>query len=691
MLIPYLTLFFILGVLIYFSGSIILISAALTALFLIFINKRSLIYFLIAFLVLGILVANFKHSNFVKKEELLRNNNIFDGYIAEKNSDSYLIVNYKENYKILLYTTKEFSPGDYIKIYSKFEPIQTYKKKNYYSRGIIGKIKENENFTIINKKTVLSSLVKIKYFLINRLTLIDKKAGGLIAAILFGYTSNMKEEYKIFNDLGLSHFLAVSGFNLGIIFLFFNRIFECFGANLRKILSLIICFIFILISSLEPSVLRAFIMIAFVSLSKIVKRPSLGLNNLFIAALLMLLFNPYLIFNRGFIFSYLATFSILILGHYIKNANNDISAALSTFLFITPISLIYNGYFSIYSLILNIILSPFIGILTILSFLSSIIFLVFKLDIFLFPPLFFGIKLFEIITKISKYNIQMFFSMNYITLVSYYLLIFINLIKKEYRKFNYILVLFLISSILYNPKNLKVNIINVGQGDSILIETPYKKVILIDTGPSFDDYIAAKEKIVPFIKRKGYNKIDLLIITHPHKDHFSGFYTILNNFNVYNIAAPFNIDNIKSTLLLKGDEVVMDGVVLKVLYPEVLQQKDDKNENAIVLELSFKDFYMLLPSDVDLDNIDLENKDYDIVQLPHHGSIKSFDINTAEKYKFSVAVVSVGKNNFGHPSNLLMEYLYQRGVRIFRTDINGNITIHTDGKKYFIKGDFDDS
>lgn len=56
--------------------------------------------------------------------------------------------------------------------------------------------------------------------MINRLTLIDKKAGGLIAAILFGYTSNMKEEYKIFNDLGLSHFLAVSGFNLGIIFLF---------------------------------------------------------------------------------------------------------------------------------------------------------------------------------------------------------------------------------------------------------------------------------------------------------------------------------------------------------------------------------------------------------------------------------------------------------------------------------------
>lgn len=691
MLIPYLTLFFILGILIYFLGNIILISAALTALFLIFINKRSLTYFLIVFFIFGYMVAYFKHTIFIKKEEYLKNNNVFNGYIAEKNLDSYLIVNDKENYKILFYTTKEFSPGDYITIYSKFEPIPSYKEKNYFSRGIIGKIKENENIIIKDKKTVLLYLVKNKYFLINKLTMIDKKAGGLIAAILFGYTSNLQRDYEIFNDLGLSHFLAVSGFNLGIIFLFFNKLFSCFGANLRKILALFVCFIFVFISSFEPSVLRAFIMIAFVSLSKVLKRPSLGLNNLFIAALLMLIFNPYLIFNKGFIFSYLATFSILLLGGYFKNVINDISAALSTFLFITPLSLIYNGYFSIYSLILNIILSPFIGILTILSFLSSLAFLIFKLDFLLFLPLYFARKLFEMITNINKYNIIVFFCMNYITLVSYYLLIFMNLIIKKYRKLNYILVLVLATSIFYNPKNLTINIINVGQGDSILIETPYKKTILIDTGPSFDNYTAAESKIIPFIKRKGYNKIDLLIITHPHKDHFSGFYNILNNFNVYNVAAPFKIKNIKSILLLKGDEVAVDGVVLKVLYPEVLQQKDDKNENAIVLKLSFKDFYMLLPSDVDLDNIDLEEGVYDIIQLPHHGSIKSFDINTAEKYNFNVAVVSVGRNNFGHPSSLLLEYLYHRGIKIFRTDINGNITIYTNGKKYVVKGDYDDS
>ncbi|MCX7641130.1 MAG: ComEC/Rec2 family competence protein, partial [Elusimicrobiales bacterium] len=603
----------------------------------------------------------------MKKEEFLKSSYVFDGFIAEKNSDSYLIANYKENYKILLYSNKELVPGDYIIIYSKIEPIQVYKKKNYYSRGIIGKIKENKNFLVKDKGSILSYLIKNKYFLIDKLTALDKVAGGFIAAILFGYTSNLQDGYKIFNDLGLSHFLAVSGFNLGIIFLFFNKIFVCFGANLRKILSLIVCFLFGFISSFEPSVLRAFIMFVFVSLSKVLKRPSSGLNNLFIAALLMLIFNPYLIFNKGFIFSYLATFSILLLGSYFKNVNNNnISSALSTFLFITPISLVYNGYFSIYGLILNIILSPFIGILTILSFLSSLAFLVFKLDFLLFPPLYFAKILFEVITNINKYNFFVFLNMNYFTLVTYYLLLLINLIIKKYKKLNYILFLILVTSIFYNPKNLTINIINVGQGDSILIETPNKKTILIDTGPGFDSYVAAEEKIVPFIKRKGYNKIDLLIITHHHKDHFSGFNTILKNFDVYNIAAPFKLVNIKSTLLLKGDEVAVDGVILKVLYPEDFQQKDDKNENAIVLELSFKDFYMVLPSDVDLDNINLEKKNFDIIQLPHHGSIKSFDINTAEKYKFNIAVISVGKNNFGHPSSLLLEYLYGRGIKIFR-------------------------
>ncbi|MCX7904226.1 MAG: DNA internalization-related competence protein ComEC/Rec2 [Caloramator sp.] len=691
MLIPYLTLFFILGILIYFSENIILISAALTALFLIYINKRSLIYFLIAFLMLGFFVAYFKHSNFMKKEEFLKSSYVFDGFILERTLDRYLIVNYKVKYKILLYSNKKLVPGDYIKIYSKIETLESYKKKNYYSRGIIGKIKENENFLAKDKRSILSYLIKNKYFLIDRLTAIDKKAGGFIAAILFGYTSNLQDGYEIFNALGLSHFLAVSGFNLGIIFLFFNKIFVCFGANLRKILSLIVCFLFVFISSFEPSVLRAFIMIVFVSLSKVLKRPSSGFNNLFIAALLMLIFNPYLIFNKGFIFSYLATFSILLLGSYFKNVNNNISSALSTFLFITPISLVYNGYFSIYGLILNIILSPFIGILTILSFLSSLAFLVFKLDFLLFPPLYFAKMLFEVITNVNKYNFFVFFHMNYFTLATYYLLLLINLIIKKYKKLNYILFLILVTSIFYNPKNLTINIINVGQGDSILIETPYKKTILIDTGPSFDSYIAAEEKIAPFIKRKGYNKIDLLIITHPHKDHFSGFNTILKNFDVYNIAAPFELANIKSTLLLKGDEVAVDGVILKVLYPEDFQQKDNKNENAIVLELSFKDFYMLLPSDVDLDNINLEKKNFDIIQLPHHGSIKSFDINTAEKYKFNIAVISVGKNNFGHPSSLLLEYLYGRGIKIFRTDINGNIKIYTNGRKYIVKGDYDDS
>ena len=696
MLIPYMVICFIFGALFYFTKNIILISAVLSALFLTFyLGKRSLALFLAAFFVFGYISSYFQNEATEHKINKLMRFNKVEGYVVDKYNNNVLITNFKENYKILVNLKQaRVGVGDYLIVNSNILLLPNYSKRFYYSKGIIAKA-NIINFKIQERNNIITFLIKNKYRLIEKLLDIDKISGAFLSGILFGYTKNIEDDYyKIFDELGITHILAVSGFNLGIIYLFFNKIFSNFSYILRKILTLCICFIFVFIAAFEASILRAFIMIVFLNIARFLKRPSSSINNLFLAMLLMLIRNIFLIFNGGFIFSFGATLGILLLNSYFKKYNDDISASISTFLFTFPIVLLYRGYFSLLSLMINILISPFVAFLTVASFISTTLYFIFEFDFILYFPLYLGRIFINFLKVIQDYNVLFYFNINYVTLFSYYFLIIINFVfvkLKNKRILNYVLGSILLLSILYKPNNLLISFINVGQGDSIFIETPNRHCILIDTGPSYLDYLAAESKVVPFIKKRGYNKIDLFIITHPHKDHFSGFDYILKNFHVKRVAASFKISNVDFLYLVKGDKILVDNVELDVLYPQNIIYKDDKNENALVLSLKYKDFSMLLPSDADLDNIDLESKVYDIIQLPHHGSINSMGLDTIKNYHFRNAIISVGKNNFGHPSVLLLDYLKDSGIKFYRTDVNGNILISTNGKKYFVKGDWNDS
>jgi len=248
---------------------------------------------------------------------------------------------------------------------------------------------------------------------------------------------------------------------------------------------------------------------------------------------------------------------------------------------------------------------------------------------------------------------------------------------------------------------LKVIVHDIGQGDAIFIETPEKYQILIDGGP--DSSILAKlGKDLPFYDRS----LDLVILTHPHDDHVTGLIDVLKRYDVEQIlytgvshTAP---NYIKWLEIIKDKgvplEIAQSGQIIKlgetselyILYPfEDLTGEKVKNLNntSILCRLIYDSTSFLFTGDAEKEeeqdlidhNIYLKS---DVLKVGHHGSNTSSTENFLKAVSPEIGVISAGKDNrFGHPSDKLLERLENNGIKIYRTDKNGDIEIVSDGRE----------
>lgn len=248
---------------------------------------------------------------------------------------------------------------------------------------------------------------------------------------------------------------------------------------------------------------------------------------------------------------------------------------------------------------------------------------------------------------------------------------------------------------------LEVRFFNIGQGDSIFIETPDKKQVLIDGGP--DKTVLEKlNQTMPFHDRK----IDLIILTHPDADHVTGLVDVLEYYQVGHIlTSGFENDtavyrrwrelidekNIPLTIAQAGQRIVLDeNIVLEILWPEQpLSGIKSANNASVVGRLVYGQSEFLLTGDIEkkIENILLRrnwNLKADVLKVPHHGSKTSSSYNFVKAVNSSIAVILVGENNrYKHPHKDVLERFNQMAV--FRTDINGDITIFTDGNLFEIE------
>lgn len=699
----YLFPFYISGILYYNSKNIFYLCAVLSALFLILLYKKNhIVYFGILLFIFGYTASYIHNQNFNDKFEMIKRLDTLEGYVIEKNDNNYTIKNYKDDYVVLLKVIDKnnIKVCDYIIFTGQIRERYPYKDiamKAYNVNAYISSY--SFEITKTNKKSLILLPIKLKYTIIDKLISIDNKAGAFISGIVFGYDKLIsKEEKENFNNLGISHILAVSGFNIGIIYYFIKHILKNLSAKVRDFVCISVCFIYTFLSGFEPSILRAFLLIVLITAAKIMKRTKDIITFITLAGFIMLTFNSYYIYNAGFLLSFAATYSITILGSKLKDKFKDIRilkdeiiAASSSFIGTFPIVLWYNGYISLITILINVLISPLIAFLTIFSFISVLFYAVIRIDYLLYPILYLGRLFVDLISNINKINIILILgSPNILFIISYYILvlIFLDFIKLNIKRYLIISIatFFMIFSMLYKQPYLKIHFLNVGQGDSIFIETPERYSILIDTGPSYKEYSAARDIVLPYIKRCGYNKIDMLILTHMHSDHAGGLEYIVNNFTVKSIAA-FNDKDIKYNTIkvLKGDKIKVNNLNIDIIYPpEDYNKINYGNEGCLVFNLTYKNFSMLLTADAQKNVMDNIKGYFDVVKIPHHGSIESFSEKFINNSIIKTAIISVGKNNFNHPSDFVISKLKEKDIKVLRTDELGTITIITDGQKYKI-------
>jgi len=257
-------------------------------------------------------------------------------------------------------------------------------------------------------------------------------------------------------------------------------------------------------------------------------------------------------------------------------------------------------------------------------------------------------------------------------------------------------------------KELSVHVLDVGLGDSILVVAPSGKTVLVDAGPT-----AAGKKVVEALKRLGVAQLDYFVATHAHADHVGGATEVFKAMNVgrvYYSGFPVKgtreydaflkaVEEKKVPLERAAPETpaidLGDGALLRVLAPTepFFEAKDlanggnEPNANSVVMRLDYGDFSMLLAADAEEQTerrmvergADFSAK---LLKVSHHGSKYATSADFLKRGGFKSAIISSsGDNRYGLPSQETLDRLKAAGLRLYRTDAQGEITVTTRGQE----------
>lgn len=246
---------------------------------------------------------------------------------------------------------------------------------------------------------------------------------------------------------------------------------------------------------------------------------------------------------------------------------------------------------------------------------------------------------------------------------------------------------------------LQVTFINVGQGDSALIQTPSGKTMLVDAGPP-----DGADAICRLLDNEGISRIDTLVLTHPDADHIGGAEQIIQNYTVAEVltnGSPFDTDiafRLNSLMRQKGMPVrtVTAGQALDLDSKTHLDfwnpgrpQAQTDNENSIVFRMTYGQHSFLFTGDIEgagLTHCTSRAVPTDVLKISHHGSVKGTTPQMLELLAPSITIISVGADNrYGHPHREVRALLKALSGSNYRTDQNGNITLRTDGHRLSVK------
>lgn len=596
----------------------------------------------------------------------------------------------------------------------------------------------------------------------------------IIEAMTIGNQTAIPADVRdIFSKTGTSHILSISGLHVGMVaamaFFFVSLLLKSseyllLKLNITKVsaaAAFVLVLFYALIAGMGVTVLRSALMALIFLLALLFGRQRDLYNTLALAGLVILIVSPEALFDISFQLSFLAVLAIIYIVPRFDNLSfhrlpslPDWSQSIIRYIYMLllvstaatigtlPLIVYYFNHVSSVTIFANLIAVPLLGTLALaiaMLFLLAAFFSPAVAGFFIKITSFFVSISIEIINKLASLS---FASLsitrpNILEIAVFYLFIvlfiqFIDLRKnaKGYflqypRLLKYTLIfipIFFMGDATYLffkdklSSDLRITVIDVGQGSSILVRFPGGRNMLIDgggfAGSSFD---TGQMVIAPYLYHERISKIDTVVLTHPHPDHLLGLLHILDNFGVQEFWNTGWISDDED--YQKLEKIVRERKIKTFFFPKDLTARknvanteinfiwpshssgvstnevsdNDINDSSLVFQIKYGGKSFLITGDIsaEIENVLVRSgKDLrsDVLFVPHHGSAHSSSIDFIKKVACNYAVISAGKGNtFHHPHPSTLERYAAAQVHILRTDQDGAVTLTTDGTKLSVQ------
>lgn len=615
--------------------------------------------------------------------------------------------------------------------------------------GAIISVKEPESVERVaagRGNAIAGAALSVKHRLmeVNRATL-EADHAVLVNGIVFGSRGEISPRTEeIFNETGVVHILSVSGLHVGLVVAGVLAVLGMAGLGRFgfPLLSALLP-VYTYITGMGAAVMRAALMAWFQLLGRRFGREGDWPTTLAASALVILVFSPGSLFDPGFQLSFGATWGILHIGPVIDRRLESMGLAqpwvrgclavpLGAQMGTLPLVAYYYNLFSLISIPANLLAVPLVGLILPLGLVASLAGLLhMKLALMINYAT-------AALTDLMLLLVGMVHSLpggvDYlpspppVAIAAWYisLVILCSLAGQARKTGSFIrtgmagmLALSILMSFvppgLPEKGQLQVHVIDVGQGDSLLVRFPNGHNLLVDAGGYQDEFRegrGAGEVVASYLRRLGIERIDALVLTHPHEDHAAGASFLVGRFDIgqvlvspagyrdnntgeqadpsyFKMLAVMEERGIPVQPVFSGDSLAIDPLVrVEVLGPGTALlsgTRSDLNNNSVVLSVRYGDKSFLLTGDIEEaaqaglmeGGVMLKHS---VLKLPHHGSSYTLE-DFISRVRPEMSVVSVGRNSFGQPDPGTLALAGAGGRPVYRTDLDGLVVFLCDGEQ----------
>ncbi|WP_391202012.1 DNA internalization-related competence protein ComEC/Rec2 [Psychrobacillus sp. L4] len=595
------------------------------------------------------------------------------------------------------------------------------------SNGAVGQV-EVENYQYVREKRGFVSFMARKRFELKRhiQSTFPVSLQAEAEALLIGSREQMPTDLQnAYQTLGITHLFAISGLHVGLVTLLLHEILIRIGirretANWLLIIALPL---YAFLAGGAPSVWRSVSVTEIVLVSMLMRRKIAIADAFSLSVIGFVCLSPWVVYQIGFLLSYLAAFSLIYSTILLKSSTSYLRQSFVITavcqLMVYPI-LVYQFYeVSISSFLANLVFVPLFSFIVLPT---NIFFLLLTYTSTSISKLLFSIYeplrniLGEIITYLGSLPFQLWNpmkpSLSFIFLAYLgVILFFISMERRKNKPFSFILLILPMVMMHVTPyldASTRITFLNVGQGDCIIIEMPYRKeVIMIDTGgllrfeqekwkETKELYEIGRQIVVPFLKGKGITKIDTLVITHADADHMEGAEEILEEIRVKEVHISPNshkkevmkdlmeeVERQQIPLYEKkeGDQIASKYFHLQYINPMDLEYEG--NNDSLVLSMRNNHFQGLFTGDLEKEGEEEIVRKYSkelqqitLLKIGHHGSKTSSIQSFLELTRPKISIISAGYNNrYGHPHPEVVERLNNLKLPFLQTGTDGTIEV----------------